>query len=104
MRPSILVALAFVTILAPGSGVLAAEAAHFQFEQQARQHCPGDTIVWLNPSLGTYSFAGDRWYGSTRHGVFVCRREGDLAGYRPSHEPAKNRPPVTQAALPAAAE
>jgi hypothetical protein len=103
MRPSTLVALAFVTILAPG-GALAAEAARFQFEQQARQHCPDDTVVWLNPALGTYSFAGNRWYGSTKHGAFVCRREGDLAGYRPSHEAAKSRPPVTQAALPAASE
>jgi hypothetical protein len=102
MRPSIVTAITLVTFIAPLTGALAAEAARFQFEQEARQHCPDDIVVWLNPALGTYSFAGDRWYGSTRHGAFLCRREGDLAGYRPSHEPARTRPPVTQAALPAA--
>ena len=87
-------------VLAP-VGALAAEAALFQFEQQAKRHCPGDAVVWVTPASGIYSFPGDRWYGSTKHGAFVCRREGDLAGYRPSHEPARTRPTVTQAALPA---
>jgi len=91
--------------LAPAGSTRAAEAALFQFEQQAKQHCPGDTIVWLSRASGTYSFAGERWYGSTKNGAFVCRREGDLAGYRPSQgRPPQDRPPVTQAALPSATE
>ena len=104
MRPSIVFAITLVTALVASGGAFAADAARYQFEQQARQHCPDDTVVWLNPALGTYTFAGDRWYGSTKHGAFVCRREGDLAGYRPSHEPARTRPTVTQAALPAASD
>lgn len=107
MRPSTVFAIASLIApslfaLAPVGGAVAAEAALYQFEQQAKQHCPGDTIVWLNPAAGTYIFPGERWYGSTKHGAFVCRREGDLAGYRPSNAPAPTRPPVTQAALPAA--
>lgn len=87
-------------ILAPGVAV-AADAPLFQFEQQARQHCPNDTVVWVNPASGTYSFAGERWYGSTKHGSFVCRREGDQAGYRPSHQPAEDGAAVSRAVLPA---
>jgi hypothetical protein len=101
MRPTSVFAIALSTALAPLGGARAAEAALFQFEQQAKQHCPDDTIVWLSRASGTYIFAGERWYGSTKHGAFVCRREGDLAGYRPSHEPTQGRAPLTQAALPA---
>lgn len=98
MRPFTVFAITLVTALAPLGGALAGEAPRYQFEQQARQHCPDDIVVWLSPASGTYTFAGDRWYGSTKHGAFVCRREGDLAGYRPSHEPPPTRPAVTQAA------
>ncbi len=114
MRPTVLVVMISSAALAPAGSTRAAEAALFQFEQQAKQHCPGDTIVWLSRASGTYSFAGERWYGSTKNGAFVCRREGDLAGYRPNRapsqappppaRPSQARPPVTQAALPSASE
>jgi hypothetical protein len=104
MRPPKVLAIALLTALAPVGSALAAEAGLYQFEQQAKQHCPGDTIVWLSPASGTYIFAGERWYGSTKRGAFICRREGDLAGYRPSNEPAKDRSGVTQAAVPVAVE
>jgi hypothetical protein len=104
MRPRKVLAIALLTALAPAGSALAADAALYQFEQQAKQHCPGDTIVWLSPASGTYTFPGERWYGSTKRGAFICRREGDLAGYRPSHEPAPDRSPVTQAAIPVAVE
>jgi hypothetical protein len=104
MRPTVLVMMTSLAALAPAGGTHAAEAALFQFEQQAKQHCPDDTVVWVSPASGLYSFADERWYGSTKHGAFVCRREGDQAGYRPSHEPAKDRSPVTRAALPGPAE
>jgi hypothetical protein len=100
MRPAMLVVMTSLAALAPAGAAHAGEAALFQFEQQARQHCPGDTVVWVTPASGLYSFAGERWYGSTKHGAFVCRREGDQAGYRPSRQPVKDRSPVSQAALP----
>jgi hypothetical protein len=100
MRPATLVVMTSLAVLAQAGSARAAEAALFQFEQQAKQHCPGDTVVWVTPASGLYSFAGERWYGSTKNGAFVCRREGDLAGYRPSRQPAKDRSPVARAALP----
>jgi hypothetical protein len=104
MRPYPIVLVGLLIASSPVGGALAAEAALFQFEQQAKQHCPGDTVVWVSPAQKTYTFPGERWYGSTKHGAFVCRREGDLAGYRPSQGPATGRAPVTQAALPAAGD
>jgi hypothetical protein len=54
----------------------------FPTEQQAQQHCPNDTVVWLNLPSGIYHFKGQRWYGNTRSGAFVCRSEADKAGDR----------------------
>jgi hypothetical protein len=54
----------------------------FPSEQQAKQHCPADSVVWLNLPSGVYHFKGQRWYGNTRSGAFVCQREADRAGER----------------------
>ncbi len=48
----------------------------------AHHHCPHDSVVWLNTAPGIYHFQGERWYGRTRHGAFVCRREANAAGDR----------------------
>ena len=39
----------------------------------ARRNCPGDIVVWLNLPTGIYHFRGERWYGRTRSGAYVCR-------------------------------
>jgi hypothetical protein len=52
----------------------------FPSEQQARQHCPSDTVVWLNLPSGIYHFHDERWYGATKNGAYVCQREADRAG------------------------
>jgi hypothetical protein len=54
----------------------------FQNEQTARQHCPSDTVVWLNLPSGIYHFKGQRWYGRTKSGAYACQREADQAGDR----------------------
>jgi hypothetical protein len=54
----------------------------FQNEQAAQQHCPADIVVWLNLPSGVYHFKGQRWYGNTNHGAYVCQREADAAGDR----------------------
>jgi hypothetical protein len=56
----------------------------FPTEAQAQQHCPGQTVVWLNLPTGTYHYKGQRWYGNTNGGAFVCRSEADQAGDRAS--------------------
>jgi len=57
------------------------DVAHFQFEQQAQEHCPGDSIVWAIARSGIYNSRAERWYGQTRDGTYVCRREAEAAGY-----------------------
>jgi hypothetical protein len=54
----------------------------FQTEQSAQQHCPSDTVVWLNLPSGVYHFKGQRWYGNTKNGSYVCEQEADQAGDR----------------------
>jgi len=56
----------------------------FPTEQQAQQHCPDDAVVWLNLPSGIYHLKGERWYGRTKNGAYVCKQEADHAGDRPS--------------------
>lgn len=58
------------------------QLATFPTEQQAQQHCPADTVVWVNLPSGIYHFKGERWYGNTKSGAYVCQREADQAGDR----------------------
>ena len=50
--------------------------------QEAQQHCPNDTVVWLNTSSGIYHFQGQRWYGNTVNGAYMCEQDADKAGDR----------------------
>jgi len=55
---------------------------YFDTEAGAQRHCPADTVVWLNTNTGIYHLQGERWYGRTKAGAFVCKREADAAGDR----------------------
>jgi len=54
----------------------------FSTETDAQRHCPKDEVVWLNTNSGIYHEKGMRWYGHTRAGAYVCRKEADAAGDR----------------------
>src|SRR5713226_4371029 len=54
----------------------------FASETTAQAHCPKDEVVWLNTNSGIYHEKGMRWYGRTRAGAYVCRKEADAAGDR----------------------
>ena len=54
----------------------------FTAEGQAQQHCPADTVVWLNLPTRIYHWKGMRWYGSTKNGAYVCKMEADDNGSR----------------------
>jgi hypothetical protein len=74
--------IAFVTF---GAFVLTSPGyaqAKFATEQQAQLHCPNDAVVWLNLPTGIYHLKGERWYGRTKAGAFVCEKEADQAGDR----------------------
>lgn len=61
---------------------VSADLPMFSTESDAQRHCPRDTVVWLNTNTGIYHLRGERWYGRTKHGAFVCKKEADAAGDR----------------------
>jgi len=76
MKPALglIILLAFV---APASA-----QQMFPTQQQAQQHCPADVVVWLNIPTRIYHMQGERWYGATKNGAYVCEKEADAAGDR----------------------
>ncbi len=79
---SLLVSPALADQTAPAPKTAAGQLAEFDTESAAQQHCPKDTVVWLNTNSGIYHEKGMRWYGKTKHGAYVCRAEADAAGDR----------------------
>jgi hypothetical protein len=76
---------ALMTLLLPGLALAAPSAAplaNFPTAQEAQQHCPDDLIVWLDKPTRTYHYRGQRWYGATKGGAYVCRNEAVRAGMR----------------------
>lgn len=69
-------------VLFLGGVAPASSEVMFGTERQAQQHCPKDTVVWLNAPTGIYHMQGMRWYGATKHGAYVCQKEADKAGDR----------------------
>jgi hypothetical protein len=54
----------------------------FRTEQQAQEHCPDDTVVWVDPQSGGYHLNTSPSYGHAGAGRYACRREAELAGMR----------------------
>jgi len=46
--------------------------------------CPGDAIVWVNIRSGVYHFRGERYFGSTKQGKFMCEKQARAEGDRPT--------------------
>jgi hypothetical protein len=79
----LLTALALMASLGPAVAVdPKVSPANFPTAQEAQQHCPDDLIVWLDLPTRTYHYRGQRWYGSTKNGTYVCRNEAKKAGMR----------------------
>ena len=54
----------------------------FSNEAQAKQHCPADTVIWLNLPTMIWHYKGQRWYARTKHGAFACEKEAAASGAR----------------------
>jgi hypothetical protein len=50
----------------------------------ASLQCPNDIIVWVNTKTHVYHFPGMTWYGHTIDGKYLCKRDADLEGDRPT--------------------
>jgi hypothetical protein len=66
----------------PKAPVANGDLAQFDVEPAAQRHCHSDKVVWLNSNSGIYHERGMRWYGRTKYGAYVCRREADAASDR----------------------
>ena len=79
------IAFAFLLFLVP---VLTAYAdislTLYPMQKNAQQHCPNDEVVWLNTKTGIWHAQGARWYGATKQGAYVCKKEAAAAGDRGS--------------------
>ncbi len=42
--------------------------------------CPGDSVVWVNLRSRGYHMQGDKFFGHTKRGKFMCRKAADAAG------------------------
>jgi len=51
----------------------------------AGMSCAGDKVVWVNTKSGIYHFQGERWFGKTKAGKYMCERVADAEGDRPTH-------------------
>ena len=95
-RFALIAALLALVGLVPGHGIAAGAATSqaaivadslpplFDTESAAQAHCPKDVVVWLNIPSGIYHYRGERWYGRTKHGAYVCEKEAIKAGDRAS--------------------
>ena len=80
---TVILKLLVIAALIIGSAFPAAPALTlFSTEEQAQQHCPGDVVVWLNLPTRIYHWKGMRWYGNTKNGAYMCKKDADENGNR----------------------
>jgi hypothetical protein len=56
---------------------------------QAQQHCPTDTVVWIDQRSHLYHYEGSSAFGRTKIGAYMCEQDSSRAGFRA----AKNEKP-----------
>ena len=60
-------------------------ASQFQSEDTAKQACGAETVVWANTSGSkAWHVSGDKYYGHTKRGAYMCQQAAQQAGYHPS--------------------
>ena len=57
--------------------------ARYKTEAEAKQACAGDSVVWANTSSKSKALhaSGDKYYGHTKRGAYVCQSAAQNAGY-----------------------
>jgi plastocyanin len=64
------------------SSAASLKSDEFSTEAAAKSHCPGDTVVWatLSGRSHAYHLSGDRYYGKTKRGAYMCEKDAQKAG------------------------
>ena len=58
-----------------------AQLTKYKTEADAKGACGSDPIVWANTSSKVLHASGDKYYGHTMHGAYVCQSAAQKAGY-----------------------
>ena len=66
----------------PRETTAVAPAGQFANEALAKARCPTDTVVWVNEKSKIYHFSGNRDYGNTKEGTYMCEKDALAAGDR----------------------
>jgi hypothetical protein len=67
---------------APTTARAAAGANEFAAEALAKARCPADTVVWANLKSKIYHFSGNKDYGNTKDGAYMCEKDATGQGIR----------------------
>ena len=73
---------ASTTPKAPAATPAALGTGEFTTEALAKASCPGDIVVWANLDSKIYHFAGNKNYGTTKEGAYMCEKNALGQGVR----------------------
>jgi hypothetical protein len=67
---------------APTAATAPTGANEFAAEALAKAHCPADLVVWANLKTNVYHFGGNKNYGTTKEGAYMCEKDALGQGVR----------------------
>lgn len=67
---------------APPAATAPTGANQYATEGQAKFRCVGGTVVWANLDSKIYHFSGNKTYGQTKSGAYMCERDAQGQGMR----------------------
>lgn len=51
----------------------AMSSGHYKTEEAAQAACPSGTVAWMNTKSHAMHLKGDKYYGNTKNGAYVCK-------------------------------
>jgi hypothetical protein len=67
---------------APPAATAPTGANQYATEGQAKFRCMNGTVVWANLDSKIYHFSGNKTYGQTKSGAYMCERDATAQGMR----------------------
>lgn len=56
-------------------------ANHFASQTDASKACGGSNVVWANTRSKAYHLEGDKYFGHTKHGAWMCMGTAKAEGF-----------------------
>jgi len=79
-----MVGLVGLPLLAAVSSPARSDTPQFPTASAAGERCPGEVVVWVDPTTRVYYYRGQDRYGSTKQGAYMCQRDIKGSGFRPN--------------------